>query len=269
MSTWSRIRNDVVALRRCCGTGLAARWLAQVVLQGRTIIRRGNLLPADQAMGSGPFVIHHPATALPFEIIGPGAFSGIREMYARDTYLRRGTLRIHDGDVVVDLGANMGNFTCLALAHGPRVRVVAVEPSREMTERFRISVGGNPGFAARAQLISAFIGGPDKAKFGTSIEDANYAGTLSLSEEDFLVQTGLTHIDFLKCDIEGAEFGLLSPSSRLLRLARRIAIEIHAFAGSPQTLIDTIRAEGFELLTVAWDPDGTCTALFERQGRQP
>lgn len=38
---------------------------------------------------------------------------------------RRRLLRIDPNDVVVDLGANRGLFTLMALAHGPGVSVVA------------------------------------------------------------------------------------------------------------------------------------------------
>ena len=43
----------------------------------------------------------------------------------------------------IQMAAHGGNFTSLALAHGPRVRVIAVEPSRSLGESFQQSANRN------------------------------------------------------------------------------------------------------------------------------
>ena len=59
-----------------------------------SIAKRGDLQSADRAMGNGPFKIILRRYGCSFMISGPQAFSGIREMYVRDVYLRSGWLSI-------------------------------------------------------------------------------------------------------------------------------------------------------------------------------
>lgn len=80
----------------------------------------------------------------------------------RVTHIFMGGLAIHEGDAVVDLRSNMGNFSYLALAHGPHVRVVAVEPSSSLDEAMRRLLALNPGFLGRVKLIWTFLGAPDE-----------------------------------------------------------------------------------------------------------
>jgi len=214
-------------------------------------------------MGVGPFKVQLRRYGALFRVSGNGAFSGIREMYVRDTYLHNGTLRMQNGDCVVDLGANIGNFTNLALAHGSDVRVVAVEPSSGLNSTFRNSVGLNAGFLERVTLISAFVG-----SMGVTQEllknDGNYASARWMSEDDLIVAGKLEKIDFLKCDIEGGEFSLLGPQSKLLSMTKSLAIEVHHFAGNVDDFIDMLKGCGFSILALKRDPDGTATVLAER-----
>jgi len=191
--------------------------------------------------------------------------SGVREMYVRDCYLRGGKLAIHDGDTVVDLGANVGNFTSLALAHGDAVRVVAVEPSQALNEAFEKSVGGNPGFRSRVTLIRGFLGDPCEKQLALTRDDRNYRDADWLSEAFFLEKAGVDRIDFLKCDIEGGEFALLGPGSRLVDMTRSLAVEIHAFAGDVDALVASLHERGLVPRHRDNYPDGSCILLASRE----
>jgi FkbM family methyltransferase len=110
----------------------------------------------------------------------------------------------------------------LALGHGTGVRVVAVESTPACCQQFRESLAAN-GWEDRAQLCQAFIGG--KTSFQEmQLASGEAAGTPFLSQDEFIARYGLTHIDFLKCDIEGSEFDLLKPGSRLLAMTDRLAV---------------------------------------------
>jgi FkbM family methyltransferase len=229
------------------------------------IFRRKDLQPADIAMGEGPFLIRFSRHVKPFKIFGKGAISGVREMYVRDTYLRCGRLRIADGDTVVDLGANMGNFTNLALAHGEHVRVVAVEPSDMMNAVFNRSVSLNNGHIDRVVLIRAFVGtGVDKHN-NLVTQDAAYMDAPWMSEKEIIESGKLSTINFLKCDIEGGEFGLLNKNSKLLSITQKLAIEVHAFAGDVNKFLRELEQSGFIFLCQDWASDGLCTVLAERK----
>jgi FkbM family methyltransferase len=259
-----KLLGDFCGLSRTLGIWAALRWLAWVAFHGATIIRQRNLQPADQAMGSGPFrVCFRPGVE--FRIGGGSAISGIREMYVRDVYLRQGVLTIEDGDVVVDLGANMGNFSNLALAHGRSVTVFAVEPAGDLNMAYRQSIALNPGFSERATLVRAFFGSvaePHKAL----LQDERYRDAPWLGEDELIALCGLSRVDFLKCDIEGGEFQLLHPGSKLLTMAQKIAIEIHQFAGDVDGFMAMLKSQGFVLRFIQRDADGSATVLAARAG---
>src|SRR4051812_49591430 len=119
--------SDFLGMWRVCGAIVALRWLWQVLRHLGECRRRRDLQPADLAMGTGPFRVRLGKSQA--KVAGAGIVTGIREVWVRDCYLAGGFLAIGDGDVVVDLGANIGTFTMLALGHGQNVRVVAVEPN--------------------------------------------------------------------------------------------------------------------------------------------
>jgi len=259
-----KLIGDYLGLIRVLGAGRANRWLAAVAASLPEILRVRNLQPADRAMGQGPFDIRFHDGSVRFRITGTEAFSGIREMYVRDTYLRGGTLGISDGDVVLDLGANMGNFSNLALAHGPNVRVIAVEPNIALNQEYWRSLALNPGFTGRATLRRAFLG-EESTKQQELRSDPRYAGVEWLTEDEFLASCSVDRVDFLKCDIEGGEFALLRRGGRLLGMARRLAIEVHRFAGDVEAFIAMLDAEGFEVRAIQREVDGTATVLAARR----
>lgn len=264
LSMSKKLAADFLGLARVCGLLTACRWLVFVGRHSADIVREGNLQPADKAMGEGPFTIRLGRYGASFAVVGEGAITGIREMYVRDSYLGDGLLLIQDGGTVVDLGANIGNFTNLALSCGSTVRVVAVEPSAAMNTAFHRSVELNPGYMSRVILIRAFLGEiPQKVQFAID-QDVNYHDALWMSEADLIKEGHLTKVDFLKCDIEGGEFQLLTADSKLLAMTQNIAIEVHAFAGDVNEFIERLRRCGFGIVAAKYDPDGTATVLGKR-----
>jgi len=266
MTRLKNLARDLVGISRVLGFGHAIRWIVAIVASFPTILAARNLQSADRAMGIGPFRIAMHQYGVAFRVIGQQAFSGIREMYVRDVYLNNGTLQIRDGDIVLDLGANMGNFTNLALAHGDNVRVIAVEPGRGANDQFWRSVSLNIGFGDRVTLVQSLLGEPCARQEGTN-GDSQYQGAHYMTESELIQVAGIERVDFLKCDIEGGEFALLGPNSRLLELAKNLAVEVHSFAGNVETFIQMLGEKGFEIRHVKRDPDGTATVLAARRGR--
>ena len=121
----------------------------------------------------------------------------------------------------------------------------------------------NDGFAERVRVVQAFLGHASITQLNLS-DDPSYAGISWMTEEELLEATNLKCVDFLKCDIEGGEFGLLHQESALLRMTRKLAIEVHAFAGNVQTFIHMLKEVGFTVRHIQPDPDGTATVLARR-----
>ncbi len=239
------IMSDAMGLARVCGPMVALRWLLAIATRFGEVRRKGNLQPADLAMGAGPYTCRLGKARA--RLSAPKVVSGIREIWVRDVYLRGGFLTINDGDQIVDLGCNKGNFTCLALGHGPAVRCVSVEVNTDQVARLRSQLELN-GFADRTQVVHAFVG-RDRAqseKLRDLIGDAG-RGVEIISEDELIERCGIERIDFLKCDIEGSEFDLLTEDSRLLAMTRQIGIEVHKDVGDAEAFLAMLERQGFEV----------------------
>ena len=194
-------------------------------------------------MGAGPFRARcGRALAL---LSSEQVISGIREIWVRNVYLQHGYLEIAPDAVVVDLGANTGAFTMLALAHGPGVKVVSVEPHRVHAAALRRQAALN-GWAGRVALEPCFIGGGGGVP-REILENPGCSGAGFLDQESFVRKHRLERIDFLKCDIEGGEFELFAAESPLLEITRQLAMEVHGHAGDRHAFIRALERRGFEV----------------------
>ena len=260
MNYLKTIARDAKGIRATCGWSVALRWLWSIALTFLECLKARNLQPADRRMGCGPFAVRRQSAQA--KLAGQRVFSGIREIWVRDVYLKNNYLKIPPGALVVDLGANMGNFTSLALAQHDDVRVVAVEPSLALSNSLRESLRLN-GWSDRASLKRAFLGATTKVQISVAT-DPDYRGAMYISEMAFLEEFDIKRVDFLKCDIEGSEFFLLDPDSKLLSITRNLAIEIHPWGGPVATFVDFVRNAGFEIGSVSKDASGTCIALCKK-----
>jgi FkbM family methyltransferase len=153
--------------------------------------------------------------------------------------------------VVLDLGANQGDFHDSFLRRFTPERYVAVEPTpslaAELASRGLIvvqaavaPVSGPVSFTVdvNSEASSILIEGP-----------ANLVDGISYS--DLLTQQHLNQIDLVKMDIEGAELFALEDTERdVIRAAKQITLEFHDFCGLLTTaqvdgLVERMRDIGF------------------------
>jgi FkbM family methyltransferase len=257
------ILRDARGIAAVCGWPVALRWLGCIAFTLPACMRTHNLQPADRLMGRGPFRVTHRAARA--RLSGEQVFSGIREIWVRDVYLKNSFLEIPAGALVIDFGANLGNFTNLALAQQKDVRVVAVEPSLRLSESLRASVEAN-GWAERVVLKRAFVGVTTEVQRRVA-QDPDYRGAPFMTEKEFLDEFKIERIDFFKCDIEGSEFFLLEPESKLLSLTRNLAIEIHEWGGSVSHFLSHLRHVGYEIRDVTYGAGDSCVALCQRTAK--
>ena len=146
-----------------------------------------------------------------------------------------------DGDIVVDIGANIGGFTVLAARRG--ARVVAFEPFPANFEALRRNVLRNGVQAELAQL--AVADAPRTAQLVIP-DDAGFSGRYSLHEgrggrsvevrciglDDVLTEFALPRIDLLKLDCQGSEYEILfSAAPATLARVRSVVVECETFPG--------------------------------------
>ena len=160
-----------------------------------------------------------------------------------------------DGEVVVDVGANVGLFAILVARQNPRCRVIALEPFAENFRYLRDNIArACPGNASCHQLAlgssfgsghmqtvgsrsldhvlqlqNASAGGPDTQVRSAVVDGAAGSETISVIPLSGIFElAGAPEIDFLKVDIEGSErdvFAAVAPD--VLRRIKRIAMEYH------------------------------------------
>ena len=153
-----------------------------------------------------------------------------------------------DVSVIVDAGANAGYSSVFFATAFPRARVIAIEPEASnhaqlvrnaapypnivpvhaalWSHRQRVRIA-NPASEQWAFQVAAGADGSKDRRDASSDDDGMIA---ALGVADVMADFGLTHIDLLKVDIEGAEtevFG--SESAAWLPRVRHIMIELHDY----------------------------------------
>jgi FkbM family methyltransferase len=156
------------------------------------------------------------------------------EIYNLKDYERFGEVGIQEGDVVVDLGGNMGIFTRYAYQKGAS-KIITFEPDRRYFQILKKNAPSN------VILFNAAIG--DKIGKLTLTESEHLGGSNLWHPKDpsvnqyevnvytlnyILEQKLVDRIDFLKVDIEGSEIIALNGiSDQNLSNIRNIAVEYH------------------------------------------
>lgn len=131
--------------------------------------------------------------------------------------------RLRSGSVFIDIGANAGIYTMTAAAAvGAQGRVLSIEPNPAVLGRLEYNMRLN-GFDSRILVEQAGVS-DKKGAFDLMLDDSNLGGSSLVSERsgkkitvqchpllDIVKKHGLSRIDALKIDIEGAEDRALIP----------------------------------------------------------
>lgn len=144
-------------------------------------------------------------------------------------------LDLREGDVVLDAGANVGDYTILASKRvGPEGTVVAIEPDPEVIPYLEWNVRRNS--CSNVKIVECALGSPGQAELIRQADGGSVGSYLSRtgtgvkvrvrSISEVLSSFGLTSADVVKMDIEGAEYEALSGFHELSRV-RSLAVELH------------------------------------------
>ena len=148
------------------------------------------------------------------ESMGETASDFYKEIYEENEYNRFG-IKIEKGDVVIDCGANIGMFSQYALDMGAS-KVIGYEPEDMYYDYYEKNVKSK-----KVDKIKSFI-----SKDGLDIKR-------------ILSDNNLDKVDFLKLDIEGAEWGLFEVlDSDTINKVDKWAIEFHTFYYNPNVPIE-------------------------------
>jgi FkbM family methyltransferase len=194
------------------------------------------------------------------------------EVIERDYYRQYGKLEIKPGDTVFDLGSNCGSFSIVAGIDGAK-KIIAVEPHPDTISLLIQNLERNKNlFAEPVTLFEGAVMGKanDKAPlylnndpFGTGShtltlsalnKPVNYKTieVKAITLDQLIEMTGTTSIDFLKADIEGAEYEVIK-NCKKLNIIRQMSFEWHHGVNNLAIFIIFLKQNGFNIAWVEGD----------------
>lgn len=173
------------------------------------------------------FFCDNHAVSMYYEIFGVRAYSFFPQFVPRD------------GDIVVDVGANQGIYTCYAARLAKQGWVYAVEPDTDNLAWLKAHLELN--HVSNATVIpkcagdrtgKAYFRKGDSSGTGCVVDAATPGPDLvevdQITLADLMETYRLSTIDLLKVDVEGFEARVLSGAGSRLGSIRRIVLEYHS-----------------------------------------
>ena len=173
----------------------------------------------------------------------PHGRSGLRRGVA-PTVVPQRTLRSLDPLVVIDVGANRGQFALDVLTACPNASVISFEPLPSEADVFEAILGGVP----RVHLLRSAVSDRDGAAQmhvtaaadssslhrPTDLQSSTFPGTHQIDEQEVHVCSldsvswplEIPERTLLKIDVQGHEFAVLRGAERLLGQIRWVYVEV-------------------------------------------
>lgn len=190
------------------------------------------------------------------------------------------TLRLYEelvrpGDVVLDIGANVGAHTLpLAMIVGEGGKVHAFEPTSFAFGKLKSNISLNPVLALRIHAHQCMLMADGELPIVPAVFSSwpltgeqglheQHRGKLMSTEgatrkslDQVLSELGVDRVDFIKLDVDGHEFDVVSGGRRSLeRLRPKILMELAPYlfeesSGEFERLIDCLHQLGYTLTEV-------------------
>jgi FkbM family methyltransferase len=189
-------------------------------------------------------------------------FAVLQEIFSRDDYgFSRVTIE-NKNPIILDIGANIGIFSIFAAHLYKNAKIFAYEPG---VDNFNILVGNIQRNNLKQQVFPyrlAIAAKEGEEEFFLSPQDCSHSLIPQqidkvVGKEKIICTTlaaviernGLEKIDFLKIDIEGAEYEVLySLSPDIYKKISYLALEIHNHhQHRPEELLKFLDANGFTM----------------------
>jgi len=234
----------------------ALRWYGAVLRHAPTIARERKFYSADRDMqGILRFDLLGRDLTVDVDAINTTAGNGyafLREFFVRKIYFRE--FKRLSFETCLDLGCNTGVVTSLLkqLA-GSQGKVFGIDPHTYPDNAFRSRLDTLPGIKIHQGVLCGESLRHDSAALRAMCDPYDFDSNLAITVEELMKTYGLQHIDFLKMDIEGAEFAIFRDSVRWLDGVDNLAMEVHNTVGAPEEIIQRLQQQGFR---VKWLDDG-------------
>ncbi len=253
MSYLKRVAEDMVGIYKVMPPNQAIRWYANVALAAPSVLKSKKYYDADNAM-HGPVKFRWLDMEFTFDLSDaqPQTFSWLREFFVRDNYFK--AFRMNDARVAtfVDLGCNIGRVAqIIRMVAGEGVNILAIDADNYSDNLHRRRIAQeNPEIKfiqalvrsrSRASGFNEKLYGEITQRYGKAFNSNNR----SITGHEVVAFFGGKKIDFLKLDIEGAEFDVLLNENEWLRLVDNITMEVHPQMGDPGVIVQELSNLGF------------------------
>jgi FkbM family methyltransferase len=240
-----RFLDEIRNVYRVTGFGVGFKYTWRAFVNVGNILTERSLRCVDLSMGDAQgytFRIDNSKVLLPGSAFGLG-----RELIGRNIYEFDSRFAINDGDRVLDLGANIGVFSVSAAARG--ADVIAVEAQSGFSSEMNKILNDNN--MKSVQIVHGILapGGGVFASLDERRRSSHWQEEPTHIDPGMLLkEKGWDCVDFIKCDIEGAEFELFMTTDGWLGKVNRIAMEVHTEFGDVDKLAEFLRVNGFEVV---------------------
>ncbi|MEQ1751190.1 MAG: FkbM family methyltransferase [Prosthecobacter sp.] len=136
--------------------------------------------------------------------------------------------------VIVDVGANIGLTAAYFSEHFPDAKIIAIEPENSNFDRLCRNTGKYKNITAikaalwhRDAPVNLANPNDTSVSFCCVDTDDSIGQIQGITVPELMRRCGLSEIDFLKLDIEGAELELFKGDTTWLPAVRLIGIEFH------------------------------------------
>lgn len=156
--------------------------------------------------------------------------------------------------VIIDGGANIGVASLYFKTLYPNAKIFAFEPDKKIYATLSKNIASfelknveliNKGLWSSDTVLSFQSDGADGGKITTGSKDSS--NTIEVTDINHYLNQ---EIDFLKLDIEGAEFEVLNACKNNLHQVKRMFIEYHSFYNETQNLneiLNILKKNGFRV----------------------
>jgi FkbM family methyltransferase len=176
------------------------------------------------------------------------------EVFEDDVYERM--FKVEKGDIVVDVGAHVGMFTVKALKEvGEEGLVIAIEPEERNFELLKRNTRGYRNVklvkkaigdkTGRAILYISELSGEHSIKRSSRATKSIDVEVDTL--DNILSSLGVSKVDFLKIDVEGAELEVLRGAGGYLSEGkiRKVAVAAYHYCEEHKEVADFLSYYGF------------------------
>jgi FkbM family methyltransferase len=245
-----RLWDDATHTWRAMPKPQALRWYGALLRHAPTVVRERKFYSADREMrGKLHFTLFGNTFPVDVDLINSTCNNGyafLREFFVRQIYFREFTHL--NFDTCVDLGCNTAVTTSFfKQLGGSRGRVVGVDALTYPDNAYRARMAATPGVTLHQGVLCGESLRHDPTALHAMCDMYGFDTNLAISMSELMDLYGLDHIDFLKMDIEGAEFGMFHDTTPWLDRVDALAMEVHHAKGDPGEIVERLQQSGFRV----------------------